>query len=285
MKTNNPNILYHYTTMNSLWNILNDITNRGDEKNPSYYIKLWVTCARYMNDPMEGLFFRKCLYSAFLRYQAVCELEDKSGYMQLSFAALNLSRQTFYAFSLSEHADSLSMWRSYGNNGQGVAIGFDTKELSDAISKYDSCNFLKIEYKTEEDFVNTFTDKDLQRAYDAIEINEDDSGGSIDYLSYEFLHDKYQHIKNSFYSDEREWRLIFNDMLDVQKKFRERNGLIIPFYEIELPIDVIKCLTIGPCADQELSKSSLDSILYHKARGFRVGEDTIRLSEVPYVLR
>ena len=37
------------------------------------------------------------------------------------FTALNQNRPTFYAFSLPEHADSLSIRRAYGNNGQGVA--------------------------------------------------------------------------------------------------------------------------------------------------------------------
>ena len=284
MDMNGPSVLYHYTTMNSVWNILDNITNRGDEREPEYFFKLWVSCAQYMNDPMEGLFFRKCLYAAFEKYQNRFLLADKSEYMAFAFTALNLNRQTFYAFSLSEHADSLSMWRSYGNNGQGVAIGFDVDELSKAVSRFDYCDFLKMIYKTETDFVDAFTDDDLQLAYDAIEA-EEDGRCSIAYPDYEFLHDKYRNIKNIYYSEEKEWRLIFEDRLCDRKEFREKNGLIVPYYEIELPLNAIRYFVIGPCADRELSKSSLDSMLFYKARGFRTNEDKVRLSEVPYVLR
>lgn len=285
MKPNHPEILYHYTTMNSLWNILNNITNKGDKDNPDYFFKIWVSCAQYMNDPMEGVFFRKCLYAAFMNYQEMNDIEDKSDYLNFAFTALNFHRQTFYVFSLSEHRDSLSMWRSYGNNGQGIAIGFDVNELSAATSGFSGCHFLKIIYRSEQNFINTFTHNDLELAYHAIEVGGEDLFCSVKYQDYEFLHDKYQNVKNICYSDEKEWRLVFDDELYKEKEFRERNGLIIPYYEIELPLNVIRCFVIGPCANQELSKSSLDSMLFHKARGFRENEDKIYLSGVPYVLR
>ena len=95
---------------------LNGVTDRGDGQTPDYRFRIWVSCADYMNDPLEGVFFRKCLHEAFLRYQSAHDLPDKSGYMPFAFTALNLNRQTFYAFSLSEHADSLPMWVAYGNN-------------------------------------------------------------------------------------------------------------------------------------------------------------------------
>lgn len=136
MNTERPEVLYHYTTMNALCNMLNGVTDRGDGQTPDYRFRIWVSCADYMNDPLEGVFFRKCLHEAFLRYQSAHDLPDKSGYMPFAFTALNLNRQTFYAFSLSEHADSLPMWVAYGNNGQGVAIGFDTEEFARAAAEY-----------------------------------------------------------------------------------------------------------------------------------------------------
>lgn len=43
----------------------------------------------------------------------------------------------------------------------------------DFISRYEHGNFLKISYKTENNYIDTFTSEDLQRVYNAIEINED----------------------------------------------------------------------------------------------------------------
>ena len=150
-----------------------------------YRFRIWVSCADYMNDPLEGVFFRKCLHEAFLRYQSAHDLPDKSGYMPFAFTALNLNRQTFYAFSLSEHADSLPMWVAYGNNGQGVAIGFDTEEFARAAAEYPYCHFLKMAYRTGGEFAEMFSDEDMARAYEAIRPRED--GGCSVSVSYTHL--------------------------------------------------------------------------------------------------
>lgn len=64
MNTERPEVLYHYTTMNTLCNMLNGVTDRGDGQTPDYRFRIWVSCADYMNDPLEGVFFRKCLHEA-----------------------------------------------------------------------------------------------------------------------------------------------------------------------------------------------------------------------------
>lgn len=54
MNTERPEVLYHYTTMNALCNMLNGVTDRGDGQTPDYRFRIWVSCADYMNDPLEG---------------------------------------------------------------------------------------------------------------------------------------------------------------------------------------------------------------------------------------
>lgn len=223
MNTERPEVLYHYTTMNALCNMLNGVTDRGDGQTPDYRFRIWVSCADYMNDPLEGVFFRKCLHEAFLRYQSAHDLPDKSGYMPFAFTALNLNRQTFYAFSLSEHADSLPMWVAYGNNGQGVAIGFDTEEFARAAAEYPYCHFLKMAYRTGGEFAEMFSDEDMARAYEAIRPRED-GGCSVCYADYDFLHDKYSHVKNRYYAAEREWRLVFDDRSDLPNSSANGTG-------------------------------------------------------------
>lgn len=36
MNTERPEVLYHYTTMNALCNMLNGVTDRGDGQTPDY---------------------------------------------------------------------------------------------------------------------------------------------------------------------------------------------------------------------------------------------------------
>ena len=78
------------------------------------------------------------------------------------FTALNRNRPTFYAFSLPEHADSLSIRRAYGNNGQGVAIGAIRRNGRKRVLRFESCDSLQMAYRTEAEFVGMFTCDDLQ---------------------------------------------------------------------------------------------------------------------------
>lgn len=278
-----PSVLYHYTTMNSLCNILNGIENKGTEEHPCYFFKLWFTCVTYMNDPLEEVFFKQSLYYAFENFQKLNCLVDKRDELQIAFTGLGLNRGDGYAVSLSENHDSLTMWRAYGSNGQGVAIGFDVDKLANAVLSFEKCKFLKMDYKSLNEFIVTFTEEDVQNAYDAIEIEEE--RGAINLPVFESLYDKYQQVKTDAYKEENEWRIVFNDDIYKKKSFRERNGLIIPYYEVELPLEVIKRFVIGPCAEQDLSKRFLDSMLFYKAHGLKKNEMEIFLSQVPYVLR
>lgn len=82
----------------------------------------------YMNDPGEYLFFIQNLRQTFAEYEIRSGKESKLKILD-TFFNHNEIRDS-YVLSLSKLEDSLTAWRAYGENGKGVAIGFDKALLT-----------------------------------------------------------------------------------------------------------------------------------------------------------
>lgn len=104
--------LYHYTTIEALFaGILSNKRNLGEE------ICLWASNCEYMNDPDEiktGIKFTEEFLTLLL--------EDEVHILEASKA--NMLKKTFI-LSLSECADELPMWNTYGNAGKGLNLELD----------------------------------------------------------------------------------------------------------------------------------------------------------------
>lgn len=97
-----PQLLYHYTSLESLIKIFNPIQN---------VISLRFTEISHLNDPLEQKYY--------LHQLDYCEDDYK---------ALN-DQGSYYVFSLSAHQDNLEMWRMYANDATGVSIGFKKNSI------------------------------------------------------------------------------------------------------------------------------------------------------------
>jgi hypothetical protein len=110
-------LCWHYTSLYTLLNIL-----RSDCLHLSSY--------RFLNDPAEGQSARPLVEAAWNE-----ALRDGKSRVSLEGLRRNLSsippldypgteQVDTFAFSFSRHRDLLSQWSRYGDNGQGVALGF-----------------------------------------------------------------------------------------------------------------------------------------------------------------
>lgn len=114
------NIIYHYTSLDALINILKPGEN---EK-----IFFWASHAWFLNDPLEYKFALSLLKPSLEKYEREnSKQEEFSKRLPDSFGIrlLNLAPGEPFLFSLSELSDDLSMWRAYGFDGSGVSIGLD----------------------------------------------------------------------------------------------------------------------------------------------------------------
>ncbi len=254
-------ILYHYTSIDALFGgiIVKNNPLPGKE------ICLWATNCCYMNDP-----------------------EDLNTGIELAHEVLDIpldeSEQTIreqakdkiHIISFSSAIDCLPMWRMYGKNGYGLALGFDTTILKTTIglSKCIYANdFLKKKLKSEilkwkdlpkDWWKNSKGENILSKIFDC----------SANMLSVYIL--LWVLGKNPAYEYEQEVRWFFpaNEII----KYRLKNNLIVPYVEQYLPKSALKEIWIGPNNDMNRAIQSLRMYLDHM--GFNDVE--IKQSKVPY---
>jgi hypothetical protein len=266
-------ILYHYTSVSTLLKIL-DVSQ--DNK-----ISIWATHVRYFNDPYEYNLAISLLRKSLYLYEKEHDIKDPKSARFNAKALASLGNLAGYPFvlALSEKADDLTMWRTYGSDGRGVAIGFDRKMLLDYTHSP--------EIKNTSLYRCVYSDKvHLKRLirywaelYDEIEFDQ----GKISISSFQFLFDLINFcftFKRFEYQHEKEWRLCKNQMRPEKIFFLERHGRLIPYVKHSLPREIVKRIIVGPCVNKEMSKESIETFL--RVRGYSLEKNAIQISKVPY---
>jgi len=253
VQTHFPDVVYHYTSMDTLLKIVESGS-------------VWATNIRYLNDVLER---RHCLDEVRRFMSAPPHGRDRAKLLSL----LDENEENEKAFSylpfvasFSEERDSLSQWRSYCPGGNGVSIGFRTESLlkgfvgdpkeagnpSDGKPKRKviylppTVSFGPVEYLGKDNRAQI--DQLLTRAMieaEKMEINQrdaDDSWGESDEwdeddLLYRAI-DKYASMTKHFsFASENEYRLLATTMggNDKSIKYRSSSSTLIPYIPIGVP--------------------------------------------------
>jgi hypothetical protein len=182
----------------------------------------------------------------------------------------------------------LSQWRGYTNRGGGYAIGFEVK-ASQIVSDKGKLFALKVLYDPREqrEAIDTILGDAIKAANSIAFSIEDESestlvmGGLVGSLL-QFLDLVCIRFKNGSFSEEKEWRFFAGtDAGSVEAvKFRDANGLVIPY--LELPIATegieIKRIVCGPTLHPELSERSVKMLaLRNGFGGVEIGHSKIPL--------
>jgi len=266
-------ILYHYTSIDTLLKIVDNIENDK--------ICLRATHAKFFNDPHEYDLAISLLMSSMIKYEKQKSIKDK--------LSKNINKKLFskigqifgnpFILSFSENQDDLTMWRSYGSDGKGVAIGFDKEMLLEYSDSKNTINTNLIKCKYEQKEIMDALVKYWDNFYDKISVSYDKKIGFNDF-SFIFI---MTHFSFSFkryeYNLEKEWRLCKNDWDSNSVKFRESEGIIIPYVNHLLPKEIVKEIVVGPCSNKQLTKDSI--ILFLKMKNLKL-TDSVYSSKVPY---
>lgn len=238
-------ILYHYTSVDALFNILNNTYKD--------YIKMRASYFMNMNDPNDCIYF----INELSQLLTTGKTETKQTYARI-IRGMNEAGVPYF-ISLSSEEDSLPMWNMYAKNGHGVAIGFDMGKISNAIQDYQKigdrkqkvamknvfCRLYECKYwdreKIQKDFIETF------------HLNKD----NIVSMDKEACKLSYS-IKNPSYNHEKEWRVIF---LHTFSPEGTSYPYLINFY---IPIDAIRIIKVGPCCNEDLVKTIVPEGLKEK---------------------
>lgn len=231
--------LFHYTDANAVMKILEKQT-------------LWLTNIQFLNDNTEyshgiGKFLNPNTTTE--QKPSSREARLKQHYDKIIKLIINLGERNLGVCSFSNAGDLLSQWRGYGR----YAIEFDKKILDDFLPGL----LFECYYDEKEQEI---------LAKDAKEILITKLAGERDALNaaIHYVPTVWPLIatfKNEGFYEEKEWRLIKTKDEKDKYKFRVRNGILIPYFEIEFPVEAIKRVWIGPMQNQELSKASVEMLL------------------------
>ncbi|MEO8393001.1 MAG: DUF2971 domain-containing protein [Chloroflexota bacterium] len=270
--TPDPQTVYHYTNNTGLRGIIENNT-------------LWATHLSFVNDSREidyGLsLFKKKIEELEKQLQA----DEKSLAILKNLITLPISATTVdtYACSFSRNGDQLSQWRGYTPNTIGYSIGFNDLLLSTG-SEF-TWSMLPVLYSADkhEKFASTVINSYL----DVYWANQEKfSSPENETLFVQNLLSQAEFwsvvLKHEGFSEEQEVRLAFKAFEGTKIKFRERNGVIVPYVEFKMfdpsPRLPLKEVIIGPTDHYERAKAGLRLLL--DKNGF--DSVTIRQSDIPY---
>lgn len=248
-------ILYHYTSIETLYAIIKGIENE-DENNLRFSLR--ATHADFLNDLTEGNLLPNALRKLGISEGVLNILQSIQGHP--------------FVASLSELDDDLNMWRCYANQGKGVAIGLDKDVLSEALTNQNWCNIAelcKCEYYSEKQLVNYLKSNNIGN------VIQDPNRMNLDRLLSNALK-----FKNKSFEAEKEWRIYANY---IGSDFRVSDGLVIPYYNILLPIGAILSITFGPKNDFRRNRFSVFNLIKCVIGEQQATRIELKKSSVPYV--
>lgn len=252
----NP-ILYHYSTIESL---LNGIVVKKPASNEKA-ISLFSTDHRYMNDDKE------------IKHGCNIMREVAKKYFDLEFSndrEIFQDNTNIFITSFSKESDSLPMWSTYGNRGDGIAFGFDSSIVKETLKNVYPCLYTEDDMKKYLYCILTKLKEYNTKSPSKEEIVER-------FYKLGFIHcSMLLQLKSEYYSYEREVR--FATSKSDGKDYRYRNNLIIPYTKQYLPKKALKSIVVGPTLEFEKTKRSV--LEYIENIGFNDVE--IVSSKVPY---
>ena len=268
-----PAELFHYTDLDGIAGIL---ASRS----------LWLSKVSTLNDTSE-------VNLAVHHFRALAEDATKrapnaEGKL-LAFAAEQLEhvrRTNICVGSFCEEPDSLSQWRFYGNDGRGIAIGFDSRELARMAQEHD-VRLVRCVYDPEEHLEIT---RDLAGLLlDAYRSTRPDNDREVRELVTRFVSTFLliaPVIKDHHFGLEREWRLVSMPRAPDDRRITALLTGNVASVKFVMPLTregesesrIISSLVVGPTLDPENIADAVDVLARHS--GFRIPD--VRFSRIPY---
>ena len=233
-----PSTLRHYTSFESLTNILKVDASKGEE------MCFWFSNPVQTNDPKELHFFTESLYKGSLRNHLKGHLEDAQSRIGHPFT-----------LSLTHHIESpktypfseIPLWGMYGNHFNGVRLRFKYKALKQYCEEHDDLDLVRCKYITQ-----TEMDTKTRNIRKIIKNNKDNYSNDFDQIYKESVC-----YKGCGWLYENEWRLVHWYKGADQIGYKTDGRLYLP---IKLPISLLDAVEVGPKADLSALKVALELI-------------------------
>jgi hypothetical protein len=260
-------ILYHYTSQDGLIGMLNTKT-------------IWASKIHYLNDSKEFALALDLASDELTKRIRAATSQDRDRLKLLRDTIYTVARVNTCVCCFSELGDALSQWRGYGDgNNAGFSVGFtrewftrvkDTLGLSLIRCIYDpECQRRLIQDAIDEFFAANAekepdywdrnrgdVDPDRQRTFVVLRHAGDDFATRLAQIA--------PRIKHESFKDEREWRLVAENVSAFELCHRAGESMLIPYYNIPIgdddKFDSIREIVAGPTPHPDLSDASVRSL-------------------------
>lgn len=267
---NSNDLLYHYTSPQGLKSILE---NGG---NPV----LWFSRVDCLNDITEGkeiIKLYKFVCDKLLNsneitqefYNIVYDLKPRDKVISISKEVNNkydilknfsMEEGEDYICCFSKEKDSLSMWNYYvkGYKYEGYNLGFNFFNLKTVLPQVKKMQLLKVIYDNieKENIIAQF----LREIYKISNLKDASHKLVFTLEIIQFLTDLKYAFKNKAFEHEKEVRIKVSFSKSIASdnvKFRIKNGLLIPYLELEIYKKCLRKIIIGPMIEKEIAKDTL----------------------------
>ena len=254
-------IKYHYTSVETLYNMLTKSVFKEETTNVNY-LEFRAMHFMSLNDPLERQMFINQLINKVSKVAENKLTDDELDKLK------KLCYIDAYVISLSDSKlfDDLNMWRGYGGNGVGVCLEFDFAKI-ECFYKTSKNKFYKMEnaYKLFEcQYLNQeeipIDDDLVRKIYDVLKQNNQQTmkeASLIKQISEEAM--KYKH---KAYESEKEWRFVINST--ASPEFYKNGNIIKAYLKFKIPIDALVSITLGPCIKDSYEILSLKQFIKYK---------------------
>lgn len=249
---NNKSIIYHYCSVGAFQKIIETST-------------IWLTHARQTNDANEGVRYINHLQSIV---NSISYINDEEKSIAHTILQIHKDRIEFpYIGCFSTKADLLSQWRAYGDDGKGIAIGFEVGKIPhfDLLKhKHGDCiKFPIILDEINYDDINNedeFLEKIIQSCL-LIYRNTKNKNQAVD-AGVHGLNLLSVFSKNKGFEEEQEVRIAYfpcyfdllanlnqlpiKNINKMDLKFRTNKNNLISYFEFKFSQDAIQKIILGP---------------------------------------
>jgi hypothetical protein len=268
-----PEHLFHYTDLEGVKGIFTSRT-------------LWLSKFTASNDISEILLAIEH-FQGFVERKAVEFTADEGDFLREAADQLEGFRRTNVCLaSFCEQHDLLSQWRSYGNDGRGIALGFNSSKLVELADR-NGLRLLRCVYdqvahgRIASDLVGLL----LASYRNARPGTSQERRDLIAQFNATFLLVA-PVIKDHRFAEEREWRLVSNPMpfdhpgmIAVLKGNQASVKLTVKLTsDSDAMSHMIPRVTIGPTLDPHNVSDAIDVL--SQRNGFHISD--IGISEIPY---
>ena len=273
-ETEPPEHLFHYTDLEGVEGILSSKS-------------LWMSKFTASNDISE-ITLAISQFQNFVESRVAALDADEASFLHEAATQLDGFRRTNICLaSFCEQPDLLSQWRSYGNDGRGIALGFDTRALLDLAQRY-SLKLWRCVYEpaTHVKVSNDLLTMLLESFRGSKPKSAEERRELIGQFNSTFLRVA-PVIKDHRFAEEREWRLISSPVAFDHPRMIAVFGENHASVKLELPLaggereatHAVSRVVIGPTPHDPQNVADAIAVLSRR-NGFRIAD--IGFSGIPY---